>query len=64
MSPSDVVFIENSNKSEDTLSIMNHYSDTSVEMGNNDILGENNENKKVDKILIAKQKKRTDWIEV
>ena len=47
MSPSDVVFIENSNKSEDTLSIMNHYSDTSVEMGNNDILGENNENKKV-----------------
>ena len=47
MSPSDIVFIENSNKSEDTLSIMNHYSDTSVEMGNNDILGENNENKKV-----------------
>ena len=47
MSPSDVVFIENSNKSEDTLSIMNHYTDTSVEMGNNDILGENNENKKV-----------------
>ena len=47
MSPSDVVFIENSNKSEDTVSIMNHYSDTSVEMGNNDILGENNENKKV-----------------
>ena len=47
MSPSDVVFIENSNKSEDTLSIMNHYSDTSVELGNNDILGENNENKKV-----------------